>query len=273
MLQKIIEISINENETPHSIFTKWSLGKWTDLYKVTKKFEYSSINFTNGKRDEKSAKGISSIILDFDENFSLAEAISTFSKYISLIVTTKSHQKDKHGLICDRFRVILPLPYSIINIEYYKKLMYEIVRFYNSDKACTDAARYYSPNENQEVYYSKSINYFELSRFEKIFEEKKISVLSSDNQQKPNKLITTNDELVSLFNQKVIYYINGNKTVNTLDEIISNRFNRIKLKCHCFINSSHEDINPSCAIYINETNIYIKCFACNIKKIIIKGLQ
>lgn len=48
------------------------------------------------------------LILDVDDGLSIKEAESLFQRFNYLLATTKSHQKDKGGKICDRFRLILP---------------------------------------------------------------------------------------------------------------------------------------------------------------------
>ena len=70
-------------------------------------------------------------VFDFRAHLSVAsvvdrvddKAIDMFKDTKSLIVTTKSHQVDKKGLVTDRFRVILYIGISIIDMEYYSKLM------------------------------------------------------------------------------------------------------------------------------------------------------
>ncbi len=52
--------------------------------------------------------GQNMIAFDIDEGLSVEEAKEKLKEYIYIIYTTKSHQKDKNGIICDRFRVILP---------------------------------------------------------------------------------------------------------------------------------------------------------------------
>ena len=48
------------------------------------------------------------IILDIDEGLTIEEAKEKFGRYRYLLYTTKSHRKEKHGVIADRFRIILP---------------------------------------------------------------------------------------------------------------------------------------------------------------------
>ena len=46
--------------------------------------------------------------LDIDEGMTIKEAQEKLSMYQYILYTTKSHQKDKNGIICDRFRIIIP---------------------------------------------------------------------------------------------------------------------------------------------------------------------
>jgi len=52
--------------------------------------------------------GQNCIAWDLDEGMTLKEAKETLKDYVYLMYTTKSHQKDKNGIICDRFRILMP---------------------------------------------------------------------------------------------------------------------------------------------------------------------
>lgn len=270
MASFLFNLSINEDNTPHSNNMKWSTGNWLNLYKVTKNFEYSSTNFRTNKRSNQFAIGVSSIILDFDENVSLDEAKNIFSEFHSLIVTTKSHKKKKQGIVCDRFRVILPLNYSIIDMSYYMNLMKIIVRHFKADLACTDAARYYSPNAYQKTYYSQGNKFFDVRKFEKNYRAEQTMPYSSSINAKICLNKTQKIDLSKLLKHQITYYQYGRKTIDTLNDILNNENHLEYIKCHCFLNPSHEDNNPSCVIYLNHKNIFIKCFACDLEHLIEK---
>lgn len=72
--------------------------------------QYSPFVFNGGKKTsdnwDNSKQNI--IIFDIDDGLSIEEAKQQFKAYEYLIATTKSHQKDKKGIICDRFRIIIP---------------------------------------------------------------------------------------------------------------------------------------------------------------------
>ena len=57
-------------------------------------------NWSNDKQDM--------LVFDIDDSMSVSEAQRLFSQYKYLIGTTKSHQKLKKGVICDRYRLCIP---------------------------------------------------------------------------------------------------------------------------------------------------------------------
>lgn len=275
--ENAINISVNIDSLPHANNLKWTTGNWEDIFKVTALYEYSATKFKNGKRNNISAKGVSSIILDIDDGQTLEEGIETFKEFKSLIVTTKSHQIEKKGLVADRYRVILPLNQSIIDMEYYSKLMRYLTRFYDADIACSDPARYYSPNPNQEVYYSNSDKFFEVSKFDEMIHESEEKVFgdtfSSDVLFEKSKSNVVQKRVDLDLNTKIAYYQNGIKAINTLDYIINNiKVSNSAIPCHCFLNPKHEDKNPSCFIYLNTTNVYAKCVACGTDGLLLRKI-
>ena len=275
--ENAINISVNIDSLPHANNLKWTTGNWEDIFKVTALYEYSATKFKNGKRNNISAKGVSSIILDIDDGQTLEEGIETFKEFKSLIVTTKSHQIEKKGLVADRYRVILPLNQSIIDMEYYSKLMRYLTRFYDADIACSDPARYYSPNPNQEVYYSNSDKFFEVSKFDEMIHESEEKVFgdtfSSDVLFEKSKSNVVQKRVDLDLNTKIGYYQNSRKAINTLDYIINNiKVSNSAIPCHCFLNSKHEDKNPSCFVYLNTNNVYAKCVSCGTDGLLLRKI-
>lgn len=72
--------------------------------------QYSPFEFANNtKKSENWFNDNQNLIcLDVDDGMTIKEAKREFAEYKYLIATTKSHQIEKKGLTCDRFRVILP---------------------------------------------------------------------------------------------------------------------------------------------------------------------
>jgi len=71
--------------------------------------QYSPYTFNNGKkiRDNWSNNEQNIIVFDIDDGLSILGAEEIFKDYKYFICTTKSHRKEKKGLVADRFRIIL----------------------------------------------------------------------------------------------------------------------------------------------------------------------
>lgn len=72
--------------------------------------QYSPFTFKNGtkKSENWSNENQDLLILDIDDGLTIQDAKEQFKSYEYLLATTKSHQIDKKGLKCDRFRIIIP---------------------------------------------------------------------------------------------------------------------------------------------------------------------
>ena len=124
-LDKPLMFSYSGNIT-EDYFTNDSI-LWKDFYKVvtSDKACYSAHSFKGGYRSNDNAiEGFSLVILDIDGGTPLETAKILFEDYTYLIATTKSHQKEKNGVVEDRFRVILPMEYSLeLDSESFSKFM------------------------------------------------------------------------------------------------------------------------------------------------------
>lgn len=86
------------------------------------------------------------LTLDFDSpEMPLAQAVNAFSDMAHVIGTTKSHQKDKGGVVCDRFRVVLKLDSRIERLGDYRETLAFAMRHYPADEACKDGGRFFWP--------------------------------------------------------------------------------------------------------------------------------
>ena len=68
------------------------------------------------------------------------------NNYTYLIATTKNHNKEKKGVVCDRYRIILPMKNRLeLSKEQYTKFMTNLMEDMpiELDPACKDAARFY----------------------------------------------------------------------------------------------------------------------------------
>jgi len=95
------------------------------------------------------------IVFDIDEGMSLQEAISLLEQYKYIIHTTKSHQKDKNGIVADRFRILLPTKTEFyVTVEQHKELyenISKILGITTYDIATRNATRLWFTNPYAEV--------------------------------------------------------------------------------------------------------------------------
>ncbi len=105
-------------------------------------------------------QGQNMIAFDIDEGLSLADAKDILKEYIWLIYTTKSHQKEKNGIICDRFRIILPTKTNFfVTVEQHKELYENLSKVLNIptyDVATRNVSRLWYTNPKAEVSTNKN---------------------------------------------------------------------------------------------------------------------
>jgi hypothetical protein len=116
------------------------------LERAITKHCWSPILLRGGNRLEKNFLGSYICALDFDAPYTpLACAIEEFKDFSHIIATTKSHQKPKNGVVCDRYRVVLWWERLITDLAEYKYNLAKQIDNYYSDKACSDGARFFFP--------------------------------------------------------------------------------------------------------------------------------
>lgn len=107
---------------------------------------WSPCVWQDGVRTQEHFLSASWIVLDFDSGeMSLDEAVSSFCDMVHWIGTTRNHQKDKGGIVCDRFRVALRSDVPYWDLRAYRYKMTEMMRKYPVDKSCKDGARLFFP--------------------------------------------------------------------------------------------------------------------------------
>jgi hypothetical protein len=127
-----------------------SIAEWVTQ---EKNICYSPVAFKDGKRNNASTEAYSNlIVMDIDEGMSIDYAKEIFKDYYAIITTTRNHQKEKNGVVSDRFRVILLAnKYIFTTPKKYKQLMENIQKFYDfsMDTACFDKAHIYYSNPSE----------------------------------------------------------------------------------------------------------------------------
>lgn len=82
------------------------------------------------------------IALDFDEGLTIDAAVEEFKDYRHIIAPSRSHQKEKNGLVCDRFRVILFTAQPITDEATYYATWFDVAEAWPQlDPMCKDPSR------------------------------------------------------------------------------------------------------------------------------------
>jgi hypothetical protein len=157
-----LRFSYSNHITENYSAYKGTLEDLKDL--VSTAINYSPFVFDAGYRKEinSNLNECNILMLDFDDGVSMNYLMENFKNVTYLLATTKSHQKEKNGLVCDRFRLIFPLSECLnITIDEYKIMMNLLITRYGADKSCKDIARFYYGNPTSETFINKGKNIFD----------------------------------------------------------------------------------------------------------------
>lgn len=116
-----------------------------EIATLVQRYAASPCMWGGGYRLKKNFRYAEWLALDFDDGLSLEEAKDIFAPYLHLIGVTKSHGKEKSGVVADRFRVILRLSLRTHNLYDYEMTVSRLVKKYGADSACVDGARFFWP--------------------------------------------------------------------------------------------------------------------------------
>lgn len=129
---------------------------------------YSPVEFRNGKRNNESTMPLSNmIVLDVDDGMSMDYAKELFADYYAIIAPTRNHQKEKGGVINDRFRIVLLTDkYITTSPEIYKEFMQNIARYYGVkvDDKCFDKSHIYYGNPTKNIWFGSCERKFEVAK-------------------------------------------------------------------------------------------------------------
>jgi len=124
------------DDVAHAITNNvWSPCVWDGGKRLKKKFIHSDLaafDFDSGVWTLDDA-------IDFAANITASWAI---------IGTTKSHQREKMGLTCDRFRLVLRWSKRILDRNQYEQNVARLARALPADRATVDAGRLFFPCVN-----------------------------------------------------------------------------------------------------------------------------
>ena len=122
---------------------------WEDIHKPmsSSKVQYSCYAWKNGvkKSNNFTREKQDCFILDIDDGMTINEFQSLFNKYKYILGTTKTHQKEKKGIVCDRFRVIVPAINISQDDSIYFRAM-ELIAPFNDVQTLTKTASFLGNN-------------------------------------------------------------------------------------------------------------------------------
>ena len=157
---------------------------------VTSGYAYSAGKFKDEHRKNDNWIGyVDVIILDIDDGCTIVQAQEIFRKYEHFIITTRSHQKEKNGLVCDRFRVFIHIDTTINDPLIMDSLMNKLMNMYPFlDSSCRDRGRYFFSSEpDSKIIYNSGIKFNAImpvivikTHLEAIKEVKTLNVSSND---------------------------------------------------------------------------------------------
>lgn len=123
---------------------------------------YCACKLKNNYRADNNFDGsVDVLIIDIDEDCTIEQAKVLFKRYEFFIITSKSHQKEKNGIVCDRFRIFFKLD-KTINIRQEMEEIYSLFidKYPFVDTSCRNVSRFfYSSPFEAEVIYNKGIKY------------------------------------------------------------------------------------------------------------------
>ncbi|NOR55171.1 MAG: hypothetical protein GQ531_03085 [Sulfurovum sp.] len=242
-------LSISSDNSERSVNFNIQELKFNELPNFTRYLHYSNIKFKDGYRKGENFQGVSVLILDIDDGYSIEEMKKKLVGYKALIVTTKSHQtNEKNGkaiTACDRYRLFLPLEVPITESDRYKTIVSALIEEFQADKACKDLARFYYCNPKQEVHFIEGEKYWDISQY-----KKEVKSLKKDTVKKINKETLIRDEDGNEMSAKDWF------TLLEADSVM----------VHCPLSpKSHKnnDANPSCSMKRKNDYLNMNCFGCS----------
>ncbi len=167
---------------------------------------YSAGFFKDNYAKNENWMGQEMLILDIDDGLPIVEAIELFKDYKAMIHTSASHQKDKGGNKCDRYRVIIPTKYPITcTVKEYTATMKYISKkvFPFIDEKCVDPARIYFGHFGCDIFYTDGLEKFDFYKYNQ--KVKKLKEIESERiSQKPTPIkreYTQGENVIDNFNR------------------------------------------------------------------------
>lgn len=122
------------------------IKKSMDFCEIITTRVWSPCVFKTGHRHSDDFVSSCLLVLDFDKpGYPLGQCLNEWCDTIHWIGTSKNHQRDKGGIVCDRFRLIVPYERVIDDSHEYSFNYRKLLERYPSDSQTQDAARLFFP--------------------------------------------------------------------------------------------------------------------------------
>jgi len=153
----------NHNTVSPNGFEHYDTVEFSDIPQmVTSGYCYCACKLKNNYRKDDNFDGnVDVLIIDIDEKCTIDQAKMIFKPYRFFLITTKSHQIDKGGLTCDRFRMFIELA-STQSVRVTVENIYKsfIDRFPFVDEKCRNVSRFfYASPSNSRIIYNEGKKY------------------------------------------------------------------------------------------------------------------
>lgn len=182
------------------------------------------------------------LMLDFDDGYKLDEALELFKDNTYVIYTTKSHQIEKKGIKCDRFRVIL----EAINIpkgEMYWYMMRELETLLPIDKQVNTKTGAFLGNSNA-ITYSNIGKPYDCKFLHSMAEYRRANTIKARELSKQRKLDNLRDKVHTINVNDIKNYLDIDDTMDILEEL-SYEVDRTRKK----FKLREDERTASCKIY------------------------
>lgn len=133
----MIKFSVGDG---YATFVPFEVDSIEDMATAILETAWSPGVFKDGRRNRDNFISSQIIALDIDSGMTLEEALEKFKTFKHVIGTTRNHRRDKHGLVADRFRVVLFTEEPLTGPEY-EATTRSFISTYNTDPQCKDASR------------------------------------------------------------------------------------------------------------------------------------
>lgn len=142
-------------------FEPYSFSDAASLARIVKKSDHCPSVFSGDRRLNSEFVSCDFLFIDVDSGISILDFCNhrDFADRFYIILTSKSHRKEKKGVTCDRFHVLLPVQTITSEPELAEKLT-RICRIYHfADKSAKGAARYWNGNKETEIIWHEGKEY------------------------------------------------------------------------------------------------------------------